>query len=74
MAQVSIHEAKTKLSALIAQVERLGEKVTICRYGRPVAELVPVQHGSRTQVDSKLSQVTIKGDLTASTEEEWEDV
>ncbi len=74
MAQVSIHEAKTKLSALIAQVERLGEKVTICRYGRPVAELVPVQHGSRTQVDSELSQVTIKGDLTAPTEEEWEDV
>ena len=74
MAQVSLHEAKTRLSALIAQVERLGDKVTICRYGRPVAELVPIQHGSRTQVDPELSQVTVKGDLTAPTEEEWEDV
>ena len=74
MAQVSIHEAKAKLSALIAQVERLGEKVTICRYGRPVAELVPVRHGSRTRVDPELSQVTVKGDLTEPTEDEWEDV
>ena len=73
MSQVSIHEAKAQLSALIAQVERLGEKVTICRYGRPVAELIPVQRGSRTQVDAKLAQVTVKGDLTAPTEEEWED-
>jgi len=73
MSQVSIHEAKAQLSALIAQVERLGEKVTICRYGRPVAELIPVQHGSRTQVDPELAQVTVKGDLTAATEAEWED-
>jgi prevent-host-death family protein len=73
MVQVSIHEAKTKLSALIAQVERLGEKVTICRYGRPVAELIPVQHGSRTDIDPELSQVTVKGDLTVPTEAEWAD-
>jgi prevent-host-death family protein len=74
MAQVSIHEAKAKLSALIAQVERLGDKVTICRYGRPVAELVPVRHGSRTSVDPELSRVTVKGDLTEPTEQEWENV
>ena len=73
MAQVSIHEAKARLSSLIAQVERLGEKVTICRYGRPVAELIPVQHGSRTRVDPELSQVAVKGDLTTPTVEEWED-
>ena len=73
MKKVSIHEAKTKLSALIAQVERLGDKVTICRYGRPVAELIPVQRGSRSSVDPELSKVTVKGDLTAPTESEWED-
>ncbi len=72
MTQVSIHEAKTHLSALIAQVERLGDKVTICRYGRPVAELIPVRPGSRTNVHRELSQVIIKTDLTASTEAEWE--
>ncbi len=74
MPQVSIHEAKTQLSALIAQVERLGEKVTICRYGRPVAELIPIQHGSRTHIDPELSQVVVNEDLTAPTQAEWEDV
>jgi len=70
---VSIHEAKTRLSALIAEVEQLGEKVTICRYGRPVAELVPVRKGPRTRTDPELSKVQIHGDLTAPTEAEWED-
>ena len=72
MNQVNIHEAKTHLSALFAQVERLGEKVTICRYGRPVAELAPVRQDSRTQISPELSRITITGDLT--TETEWEHV
>lgn len=73
MDQVNIHEAKAKLSELVARVERLGGKVTICRYGRPVAEIVPVKKGSRLQTDPVLSKVTIKGDLTSPTESEWED-
>jgi prevent-host-death family protein len=36
---VNVHEAKTKLSALLAAVER-GEQVVIARGGVPVAELV----------------------------------
>ena len=74
MHTVSIHEAKTRLSALIAEVESLGEKITICRYGRPVAELGPVKHGSRTETDPALSAVKVMGDLTEPTEEEWESV
>ena len=69
----AIHEAKAKLSALIAEVERLGEPVTICRYGRPVAELTPVRKGSRTIVDPQLSKVVITGDLTEPSAAEWED-
>ena len=72
MSTVSIHEAKTRLSELIAEVERLGEPVIICRYGRPVAELVRARHGRRTQVDPKLSRVVVKGDLTEPTEGDWE--
>ncbi len=34
----NIHEAKTHLSRLIAQVER-GEEPVICRSGKPVAQL-----------------------------------
>ena len=42
MIRVNTHEAKTRLSALIAQVEEAGEEVTICRNGKPVARLVAI--------------------------------
>jgi prevent-host-death family protein len=42
MKQVNIHEAKTKLSRLIAAVEQ-GEEIVIARYGVPVARLVPIR-------------------------------
>jgi len=38
---VSIYEAKTHLSQLIAQVEQTGEEVIIRRHNVPVAKLVP---------------------------------
>ena len=38
---VSIYEAKTHLSQLIAEVERTGEEVVIRRHNQPVAKLVP---------------------------------
>ncbi len=38
---VNIYDAKTRLSALIAQVERTGEEVIIRRHNVPVAKLVP---------------------------------
>ena len=38
---INIHQAKTQLSALIAQVEA-GEEVVIARANKPVARLVPV--------------------------------
>lgn len=38
--QVTIHEAKTHLSKLLAAVER-GEEVVIARRDKPVARLVP---------------------------------
>lgn len=41
MKTVNVHEAKTTLSALLAEVEQGGE-VTIARNGRPVAKLVRV--------------------------------
>lgn len=38
---VSIYEAKTHLSQLIAMVESTGEEVVIRRHNVPVAKLVP---------------------------------
>lgn len=40
--QVNIHEAKTHLSALLAEVEK-GHEVTIARAGKPIAKLVPTE-------------------------------
>ena len=41
MAQVGMHEAKTKLSKLVERAEA-GEDIVIARNGKPVARLVPV--------------------------------
>ena len=38
--QINVHEAKTKLSALIASVEN-GDEVILARAGKPVARIVP---------------------------------
>jgi len=46
MKQVNMHEAKTKLSRLIDEVEH-GEEVIIARHNRPVARLVMISHCAR---------------------------
>ena len=40
MSTVNIHEAKTHLSRLLERVAA-GERITIARAGRPIADLVP---------------------------------
>ena len=72
MKTVSIHEAKSTLSSLIARVEDFREPVVICRYGRAVARLEPISRGKRTATDPILSQVKIHEDLTNPTDGEWE--
>jgi prevent-host-death family protein len=49
MATVKAREARAHFSDLLDRVER-GEKITIARYGAPVALLVPVE-----RKDSKLT-------------------
>jgi prevent-host-death family protein len=43
---VNIHDAKTRLSQLVARAER-GEHITIARAGKPVAVLGPAPRPSR---------------------------
>ena len=40
---VTSTEAKNRLNALLADIERTGRSVTITNHGRPVAMLVPAQ-------------------------------
>ena len=46
---VNIHDAKTRLSQLVARAER-GERITIARGGKPVAQLGPAPRSGRPLV------------------------
>lgn len=73
MKSITLHEAKAKLSGLVAEVERSGERMVLTRYGKPVAQLTPVRGHKRTRTVAALSKVTVNGDLTEPTGDEWED-
>ena len=46
---VNIHAAKTRLSRLVARAER-GERITIARAGKPVAQLGPAPKARRPRL------------------------
>ncbi len=46
---VNIHAAKTRLSRLVARAER-GERITIARAGKPVAQLGPAPKPRRRRL------------------------
>lgn len=73
MIQVNTHEAKTKLSALLAAVEQQGECVRICRNGKPIAELRPISR-SRDPLarDPRLGPIEFLEDPTKPLDpEDW---
>ena len=72
MKLVSVHEAKTHLSALLAEIERTGEEVVICRHAKPVASLTPYRKGSRLAPHPVMREVAIEYDPTeAMGPDEW---
>ena len=58
MVTVNVHEAKTNLSRLLAQVEA-GEDVVIARNGNPVARLVEYQAKGKRQPDVLKGKIVI---------------
>ncbi len=73
MQSINIHDAKTRLSSILADVEKGTETYVICRNGKAIADLVPHKKSSRVKQDPFLSQVKINCDLTAPmTEKEWD--
>ena len=58
MVTVNVHEAKTNLSRLLAQVEA-GEDVVIARNGKPVARLVSVQQRRKPHPDVLKGKIVI---------------
>ena len=69
---VNVHEAKTKLSALLAEIERTGEKVLICRNGKPIADLLPHRKRNRLEPHPLMRQIRINYDpVEPLSEDEW---
>ena len=62
MTSVNIHEAKTRLSQLVAKVET-GEDVVICRDGKPVAKLVRIQPKKRAKFGFMKGQIWMSPDF-----------
>ena len=58
MTTVNVHEAKSQLSRLLAQVEA-GEEVVIARNGKPVAQLVPCKPQGKRQFGSMKGLISI---------------
>ena len=58
MKTVNVHEAKTHLSRLLAQVEA-GEDVVIARNGKPVARLVPCEPKRKPQFGSWKGRIKV---------------
>ncbi len=63
---VNVHQAKTELSRLLAEVER-GHEVVIARNGTPVARLVPFPAATpkRLRVDTWKGRIEMAPDFDA---------
>lgn len=61
MATINVYEAKTNLSRLLDAVER-GERVTIARHGRPIADLVPHQHRTPVRFGGLVGEIVFDDD------------
>jgi prevent-host-death family protein len=72
MTTVNIHEAKTQLSALLSLVEQGQEHIVICKYGSPIAEIIPYKKKRRSSVSKSLRPTKVKADLTEPVSEDWE--
>ena len=75
MITVNMHEAKTRLSELVQNVER-GDEVVICRNGKPVARLssaAPARVPRNLEPDPALRPILAPGYDPAEplSEDEW---
>jgi prevent-host-death family protein len=72
MITVNTHEAKTRLSELLALVEQKHEEVTICRNGKAVAKLVATESEpiDRLKPIPELGPIVFHEDPTAPLDED----
>jgi len=70
---INIYDAKAHFSRLIAELQKTGEPITICRNRKPVADLVPHRNpGDPLKQDPLLKGAVFRGDPCAPVgEEDW---
>lgn len=75
MATVNVHQAKTQLSRLLAQVEA-GEEVVIARRGAPVVRLVACKPKGKRRFGAMKGKIVVDDSVLAPLPEEelalWE--
>ena len=64
MKTVNTHEAKTRLSSILAEVQSEGEIYVICKNGTPVADLVPHRKVDRRTPHPVMRKIAIRYDPT----------
>lgn len=65
MAQVNVHEAKTKLSKLLVRAQA-GERIVIAKNGKPIAELRAIRQVRRARsLGTARGDVVFHGDFNA---------
>jgi len=64
MRDVAISEFKAKCLAMLEEVEKTKQPIRVTKFGRPIAEVVPVTpQQKRTWIDSLRGKLEITGDI-----------
>jgi len=73
---MSVNEAKTHFSSVLADVEANQTSVTIVRYGRPIAKIIPLRKAKRAfaPIPGIAGKIKVKCDLFGDDSEDWEEV
>ena len=71
MKQVAISKFKAECFSLLEQVQKTRNPIRITRFGKPVAEVVPVTlTGSRDWMGSMQDRIEILGDIVSPASDE----
>jgi prevent-host-death family protein len=71
-AEVPATAFKDSCLQLIERVQQTREEIVVTKYGRPVAKLVAFQEGKAPIFGFLEGSVTIRGDIVAPLDEEWD--
>ena len=70
---MSVHEAKANFSGILSEVEDKLTIITIMRYGRPVAKIVPITpKRNMSPLPGFVGKVKMHGDWFGDNSTDWE--